>query len=121
MGEPTDRVPDDTELTVSVVPEMEPVRDAAGLLPTTLVVATVCVVGVDTVYVPTPPDPLITPVTTVPGMTPGPVIGVPTAMVPALTDDTVSVLPEMEAVITGSEEEPAEMEVVATVCGVLTV
>ena len=49
MGDPTDRAPDDTELTVSVVPEMEPVRDAAGLEPTTLVVATVCVEGVDTV------------------------------------------------------------------------
>ena len=49
MGDPTDRAPDDTELTVSVLPEMEPVRDAAGLEPTTLVVATVCVEGVDTV------------------------------------------------------------------------
>ena len=42
-------------------------------------------------------------------------------MVPALTDDTVSVSPEMEAVITGSEEEPDEMEVASTVWGVLTV
>ena len=49
MGDPTDRAPDDTELTVSVVPEMEPVRDAVGTTPTTLVVATVCVEGVDTV------------------------------------------------------------------------
>ena len=48
-GDPTARVPEAMELTVSVVPEMEPVRDAAGLVPTTLVVATVCVEGVDTV------------------------------------------------------------------------
>ena len=41
MGEPTVRAPEATELTVSVVPEMEPVRAAAGLVPTKLVEATV--------------------------------------------------------------------------------
>ena len=41
MGEPTARVPDDTLLTVRVDPEIEPVKEAAGLPPTTVVVPTV--------------------------------------------------------------------------------
>ncbi len=48
MGAPTERVPEDTLITVRVVPEIEPVKDAAGLPPTTLVVPTVCVEGAAT-------------------------------------------------------------------------
>ena len=40
-GEPTERVPDVTELTVRVVPEMAPVKEATALDATTLAVATV--------------------------------------------------------------------------------
>ena len=49
MGEPTERVPEDTLDTVSVVPEMEPARVAAGAAPTMAVLGTVWEEGVDTV------------------------------------------------------------------------
>jgi len=122
-GEPMERAPDVTELTVRVVPEMEPVKDAAELVPTTLAVATFCVVGAATVYVPTPPAPVPSAVTTVPGTTPGPVTGVPTAMAPAVIDDTVIVFPEIDALNTGATggAAAADITVVVMVWGTLTV
>jgi hypothetical protein len=123
MGEPTTSAPDVTELTVSVVPEMEPVRAAAGLVPTTLVLATVWEVGAATVYVPTPPVAETTPVTTVPGTMPGPVTGVPTVIVPEVTEDTVIVLPDIAAANTGAAGGGAAAVIakVDTVWGTLTV
>jgi hypothetical protein len=41
MGAPTASAPEETALTVSVEPEMEPTKAAAGLPPTTVVVSTV--------------------------------------------------------------------------------
>jgi hypothetical protein len=97
---------------------MEPVRAAAGLAATTLVLATVWEVGAATVYVPTPPEPETTPVTTVPGSTPGPETGVPTAIVPSVAALTERVLPEIDATMTGAA---AAIVVLATVCETLTV
>jgi hypothetical protein len=96
MGAPRESEPDCTELTVSVVPEMEPVTAAAGVMPTRLEGGTLC--GTATVYVPAPPVPVPSADTTAPAGMPAPMMGMPTAMeVPAATDVTVMVLPEKEA------------------------
>ena len=97
---------------------MEPVRVAAEDVETTkLELSTVCVVGAATEYVPAPPLPVTSAVTTVPGMMPGPVMGVPTVMVvPEATEDTDSVLPDMEATMAGATTGAvAATAVVATV------
>ena len=124
MEEPTFRAPEVNEFTVRVFPEMEPVRAAAEEGDTTkLELSTDCVVGAATVYVPAPPLPVPSAVTTVPGMIPGPVMGVPTAMVvPVATEDTDSVLPDMEATMAGATMGAvAATAVVVTVWGMLTV
>jgi len=123
IWEPTERVPEEMELTVRVDPEMEPVKAAEELAPTTAALSTVCVEGAATVYVPTPPLPVPSAVTTVPGVTPGAVMGVPTAMVvPGDTDDTERVLPEIETTAAGTAGgATADAAVVGTVCGMLTV
>ncbi len=78
--------------------------------------------GTPTTYVPAPPEPEPSAVTTVPGSTPAPVTGMPTVTRPDEMDATVSVLPEMEATMEGGEGgAAAEMEVAATDWGTLTV
>ncbi len=95
-GDPTDSTPACTELTVSVLPEIEPVKAAAGVMPARLEVGMLC--GTATVYVPAPPVPVPSAVTTVPVGMPAPVTGMPTAIcVPAATELTVMVLPEKDA------------------------
>jgi hypothetical protein len=120
-GEPTERVPENTELTVRVDPAIEPTNDAAGLAPKMLAETTVCVEGAATVYVPTPPLPVPSAVTTVPGVTPGAVTGMPTVMAPALMVETTIVVPEMEALNAGATGgTPTVIATEATVWGVFT-
>ena len=94
-GEPTaSGGPPNAAVTVSVAPEMAPENE----VPAAVVVeksGTVC--RTPTVYVPAPPLLAPTkPVTTVPGSTPAPDRGMPTANVPNVTDVRVRVDPEME-------------------------
>ena len=78
--------------------------------------------GTPITYVPAPPEPEPSAVTTVPGSTPAPVTGMPTVTSPEEMDVTVSVLPEMEATMEGGEGgAAAEMDVAATDWGTLTV
>jgi hypothetical protein len=88
-GEPTPSGgPPATDVTVSVVPEMEP----ENAVPEALAVekgGTFCTTP--TVYAPAPPPllpPPTTPVTTVPGTMPEPVTGMPTASAPRVTLNT---------------------------------
>ncbi len=112
-GEPTASEPDVTELTERVLPEIEPIRVTTGGAAAIAVLATVC--GTLTVYVPTPPLPVPTAVTTVPAAMPGPTIIEPTARVPDDTELTESVLPEMDPVSV-TDEEAVNMLVLSTVC-----
>jgi hypothetical protein len=82
MALPTPNAPLPTALTVRVVPDRVATTPVAARVAAAAgEEATVCVGGAATVYVPKPVvgDTLSTPVTTVPGTTPGPDTGVPTA------------------------------------------
>ena len=105
-----------TDVTVNVLPEMEAVNAGAtgAAMDSKDVLATVC--EELTVYVPTPPLPVPTAVTTVPAAIPGPTMGDPTASVPAATALTVSVVPEMEPVNEAAGASPTTV-VEGTLCG----
>jgi hypothetical protein len=102
MGMPTASEPALMLDTVSVDPDMEPTRLAADTEPSAPVEVTLCELGTDTVYVPTPPVPVPKPDTTVPAAMPGPLTGVPTAIVPEVTALTVIVVPAMDAENSGT-------------------
>ena len=71
----------------------------ATIVPVMVVEATVWLAL--TVYVPTPPVPLIRPVMLVPPVTPVPLITEPIPMLPDVTAVTVKVVPDIEPVNTG--------------------
>ena len=96
---PTAMVPDATEDTVIVLPEMAALKtggEGGAAAAVIVVAATLC--GTLTVYVPAPPLPVPTAVTTVPAAMPGPTTGEPTERAPEVTELTVRVVPEMEPV-----------------------
>ena len=93
---PTAKAPDVSDVTVKVVPEIDPAMRAGAAEPASDVELTVC--ETLTVYVPTPPTPVPNPVMTVPADTPVPVIFCPTTKVPDVTAETVRVVPEIEPV-----------------------
>ena len=95
---PRYRVPDDTALTVNVVPEMLPVTTAPTVTDDKDWDNTVC--EMLTVYVPVPPDPVPSAVMTVSFETPTPNTCCPTANAPVDTLLTVNVVPEMSPVNT---------------------
>ncbi len=142
MALPTPNAPLPTAVTVRVVPD----RDATTPVAASVAAAageedTVCVVGAATEYVPRPVvgDTLSTPVTTVPGTTPGPDTGVPTAsrvgvleVEEEVKEVTVITLPEMDATKVGGGAAAAAIaaavggavamsEVMGRVCGMDTV
>ena len=111
-GMPTVTLPDAMEDTVRVFPEMEAtiVGGEGGVAADNVVAATIW--GTLTVYVPAPPLPVPTAVTTVPVATPGPTTGEPTERVPDVTELTVRVVPEMAPVKEAAGDVPTMLVLV---------